>query len=107
MATTYTLQKMTFVLLFSNSLWLRPTSGTSGILVAQATDSTPLYRLSLVADSVNFIIRFSYRSSSSLLSVETSLTQSTLTEGTWHSLVVSATNQMASFYVDGTFLTSR
>ncbi len=89
------------------SLWLKPSSGMSGVLVSQATGSTPIYRLSLIADSDNFIVRFSYQSGGSLLSVETSVSQNSLTEGAWHSLVITATNQIASFYADRVFLTSR
>lgn len=90
------------------SLWLRSMTGMSGILVSQATGSSPLYRLSLIADSNNFIVRFSYISSvEGVTSVETSVSQASLTEGAWHSLTLTATNQTASFYADGVLLTSR
>ncbi len=81
----------------------------SGTLIAQATGSTPLYRLSLIADSDNFLVRFVYTSGDvGLATVETSLSQASLTDGgEWHSIVLTATNQSASFYVDGVLHTSR
>jgi len=81
-------------------------------LVAKTTGggSTRFYAVALVADGESFIIRLSYLPASlqtGSRSVEVSVLQSTLADGSWHSLIVSVNNGTAFFYVDGAPVSSR
>lgn len=94
------------------SVWLQPTPNANGMLLAKTSSSGLVYALSLVADGSNFLVRLTYQQSSNgqLLgasTAEVSLSQSVLTDGTWHSLIVTVGQGMAHFYTDNALIDSR
>ena len=96
-----------------HSVWLQPTLGSGGVLLAKTTidGSTTYYSLSLVADGTNYLSRLGYLpaggSSTQLRTVNIPIVQSSLADGAWHSLAVVVESGTALFYVDGVFQTSR
>lgn len=95
-----------------SSIWFQPSSSANGALVAKSMESGIIYSLSLVSDDSNFLVRLSYRQSvtGQVLGVgtaEVSVVKSSLTDGSWHSLVVIVTGDRALFYTDNIFIDSR
>ena len=82
------------------------------MLLAKTSSSGLVYALSLVADGSNFLVRLTYQQSANgqllgLSTVEVSLSQSALTDGMWHSLIVTVGQGMARFYADNILIDSR
>lgn len=82
------------------------------MLLAKTSGSDLVYALSLVADGTNFLVRLTYQQSANGQSLgastaEVSLPQSALSDGIWHSLIVTVGQGQALFYADNSFIDSR
>lgn len=84
---------------------------SNGVLLAKAMEGSSLfyYRVSLIADSSDYLFQFSFlpESTSTQRNVEVSFSQSQLPTGQWHSLCVVVNTGSVRFYTNGVFRGSR
>ena len=82
------------------------------MIIAKTSQTGLIYALSLVADGNNFLVRLTYQQSANdqllgLSTAEVSVPQSALSNAMWHSMIVTAGEGIARFYIDNNFIDSR
>lgn len=79
------------------------------MLLAKSSDLGLVYGLSVVADGGNFLVRLNYQQSDGLgvSSAEVSVPLSDLSDGAWHSLILTVGQGRAFFYIDNQLVDSR